>query len=126
LTEQTPDGRDRDVLLLLSKADKQVAVVTNEILSRTFPEVALMAPYDVERTPWGITQTTYPHTGSGTVLFDFGNPWPTGRANLPPNDPLPDPHPRIAEVNAAGALLQSFFDDGEIIDVCGGDGCRPD
>ena len=126
LTEQTPDGRDRDVLLLLSKADKQVAVVTNEILSRTFPEVALMAPYDVERTPWGITQTTYPHTGSGTVLFDFGNPWPTGRANLPPNDALPDPHPRIAEVNAAGALLQAFYDDGEIIDVCGGDGCRPD
>jgi hypothetical protein len=126
LTTQTPDGRQREALLLLSKADKQVAVVTNEVLSRTFPEVAVMAPYDVTRSPWGIEETDYPHMGSGTVLFDFGNPWPAGRGNLPPNDELPDPHPRISEVNAAGALLEAFFDRGEIIDVCGGDGCTPD
>jgi pimeloyl-ACP methyl ester carboxylesterase len=119
------DTNPSAALLLVSKADKQVAVVTNEIVARTYPEVAVMAPYDTERTPYGITQTPYPHTGSGMILFDFGNPWPTGRANLPPSDPLPDPHPRIAEVTEAAELLRQFLDTGVIIDVCGGDGCTP-
>jgi hypothetical protein len=119
------DTNPSAALLLVSRADKQVAVVTNEIVARTYPEVAVMAPYDSERTPYGITQTPYPHTGSGMILFDFGNPWPTGRANLPPSDPLPDPHPRIAEVTEAAELLRQFLDTGVIIDVCGGDGCTP-
>lgn len=122
---QSDPENPRSALLLLSKADKQVAVVTNEIVARTYPEVAVMAPYDSERTPFGITQTPYPHTGSGMILFDFGNPWPTGQANLPPSDPLPDPHPRIAEVTEAADLLRQFLDTGVIIDVCGGDGCTP-
>lgn len=122
---QSDPENPRSALLLLSKADKQVAVVTNEIVARTYPEIAMMAPYDRERAPFGISQTPYPHTGSGMILFDFGNPWPTGQANLPPADPLPDPHPRIAEVTEAADLLRQFLDTGVIIDVCGGDGCTP-
>jgi hypothetical protein len=127
LHEPLADGRRREALFLISKADKQVAVVTNEIAARTWPErLAMMEPWDVDRTPWGVPQTPYPHLGSGMILFDFGNPWPLGRANLPPDDPLPDPHPRIAEVDAASGLLQTFLEEGRILDVCGGDGCRPD
>ena len=116
----------RHVLLLVSKGDKQVAVVTNEILARTYPEhLAVMAPYDSERVPWGVEETAYPTTGSALVMFDFGNAWPVDRANTPPEDPLPDPHPRIAEIDEAGDLIESFLDSLTVIDVCGGDGCTP-
>lgn len=119
------EDRPRQALLLVAKADKQVAVVTNEVLARTFPEVAVMAGYD-ERIPWGISETAYPHDGTGMVLFDFGNPWPVGRSNQPPLDEFRDPHSRLIEVEAVGALVHSFLTDGSIIDVCGGDGCNPD
>ncbi len=117
---------ERRGLLLLSKGDYQVPVVTNEIASRTYPDLLpLLADYDVERTPDLLTETPYPREGSGLVLFDFGNPWPSDRGNLPPMDGLRDPHPRIAEVLEAGALLDTFLREGRIVDVCGGDGCTP-
>jgi len=118
-----PDGRARSALLLVAKADKQVAVLTNEILARTYDEVALMAPYDDERQPWGIPLTSYPHEGTGVILFDWGNPWPTGRANQPPNDPDRDPHPRLAELDELGGLIASFLDAGTLIDICDGEPC---
>lgn len=119
------DDRPRQALLLVAKGDKQVAVVTNEVLARTFDEVAVMSGYD-ERVPWGLTETAYPHTGTGLILFDFGNAWPDGRANRPPLDELPDPHSRLGEVDAAEPLIHSFLESGEIIDICGGDGCNPE
>ncbi len=122
--DEGPNGL-RDSLLLVSKGDKQVAVVTNEILARTYSEVPLMTPYDSERTPWGAATTTYPHQGSGQVLFDFGNPWPLPEGNTPPDNELPDPHSRIAEVPEAAGLIGSFLVDSTIVDVCGGDGCAP-
>lgn len=119
------EDRPRQALLFVAKGDKQVAVVTNEVLARTYPEIAVMAGYD-ERVPWGITETAYPHTGSAMILFDFGNAWPLDRANLPPLDVLPDPHPRLIEVESVSGLVNSFLEDGTIVDVCGGDGCNPD
>ncbi|MBO6938400.1 MAG: hypothetical protein JJ863_25755 [Deltaproteobacteria bacterium] len=118
---------ERQALMLVSKGDYQVAVVTNEIAARTWPgELHLMAGYD-ERIPFGLTTTDYPlDTGTGLILFDFGNPWPDERGNLPPDDGLSDPHPRIAEVEAAGDLMDTFFREGRIVDICGGDGCNPD
>lgn len=118
---------ERQALHLISKGDYQVAVVTNEIAARTWPgELHLMAGYD-ERIPYGLTETAYPlEEGSAIVLFDFGNPWPDDRGNLPPDDGLTDPHSRIAEVNAAGELMDAFLREGRVIDICGGDGCNPD
>ena len=118
---------ERQALMLVSKGDYQVAVVTNEIAARTWPgDLHLMAGYD-ERIPYGLSPTDYPlDEGSAMVLFDFGNPWPDDRGNLPPEDGLSDPHPRIAEVEAAGELMDTFFREGRIIDICGGDGCNPD
>ena len=118
---------ERRALLLLSKGDYQVSVLTNEVAARTWPaELRMMAGYDRARTPFALEPTPYPHEGSAMVLFDFGNPWPEDRGNLPPDDGLGDPHPRIAEVEAAGPLLDTFLREGRIIDVCGGDGCAPD
>jgi pimeloyl-ACP methyl ester carboxylesterase len=118
---------ERQALLLLSKGDYQVAVVTNEIAARTWPgELHLMSGYD-ERIPYGLGQTPYPvDEGSAMILFDFGNPWPDDRGNLPPEDDFGDPHPRIAEVDAAGDLMDVFLREGRVIDICGGDGCNPD
>lgn len=117
---------DKRALLLLSKGDKQVAVVSEEIAARTYPELAVMQPWDDERSIPGVVETPYPHKGSAMILFDFGNPWPKKEGNLPPDNKLPDPHSRISEVAAASLLVKSFFDVGEVIDVCGGDGCSPD
>lgn len=117
---------DKRALLLLSKGDKQVAVVTEEIAARTYPELAVMAPWDDARSIPGVTETPYPHEGSAMILFDFGNPWPKTEGNLPPDNELSDPHSRISEVDAAGTLVEAFYDAGKVIDVCGGDGCSPD
>lgn len=125
LHDDGPDGEPRRALLLIAKGDKQVPVVTNEILARTWPELAVMAPYDGERTPWGIEQVAYPHEGTGAILFDFGNPWPTDRGNRPPSDDLPDPHSALSDVEEVSELLDVFLEEGRIIDVCGGDGCVP-
>ncbi|MEM9692838.1 MAG: hypothetical protein AAGA56_09860, partial [Myxococcota bacterium] len=112
-------------LMLAAKGDRQVAVVTNEIAARTWPdELPLMAPYDRDRTPWGIPQVDYPRQGSGIVLFDFDNPWPESDGNLPP-DSEPDPHGRLEDVLEALELLTTFLQQGEIIDICNGDGCTP-
>ncbi|MEM9692303.1 MAG: hypothetical protein AAGA56_07150 [Myxococcota bacterium] len=112
-------------LMLAAKGDRQVAVVTNEIAARTWPdELPLMAPYDSDRTPWGIPQVAYPRQGSGIVLFDFDNPWPESDGNLPPGSE-PDPHGRLEDVLEALELLTTFLQQGEIIDICNGDGCTP-
>lgn len=115
-----------EALLTVSKGDKQVPVVTNENLARTFPnELAVMENYDQEREIPLVTEAAYPHEGSAMILFDFGNAWPEGRANRPPEDELPDPHPRQAELDELAPLIDTFFESGEVIDVCGGDGCTP-
>lgn len=109
-----------------AKGDHQVAAFTNEIAARSNIGIALMAHYDYQRTPARIDQAAYPHRGSGVVLYDFGNPWPSP-GNHVPEDMGPDPHelPRRAAWEQA-QVVHFFRSGGEIIDVCGGDGCRPD
>lgn len=117
---QTPA---HDAIFAVSKGDYQVAVVTNEIASRTLGEaLPVLGIYDRERSVWGAQVASYPHVGSGLVLFDFGNPWPM-RQNRPPQDGLRDPHPRLAEVDEAGELMTTFFEQGRIVDICGGQAC---
>lgn len=121
------DDPERDALFLVSKGDYQVAVLTNEVAARTFPEaLPLLAPYDGTRPrPFALNEASYPRDGSGIVLFDFGNPWPSDRGNRPPDDGLSDPHSRIAEVDEAGPMIRTFLGEGRIEDICGGDGCTP-
>lgn len=123
--EPFPNTPAHQVLLGPAKGDWQVAVVTLEILARSDLGIPLMASYDAERMPFGITQQPYPHTGSGVVLYDFGNPWPPP-GNAPPMDEVGDPHGLPRRLQAHNDQMDHFLRTGEIIDTCGGDGCRPD
>ncbi len=124
-----PGQGPNEVLLAPAKGDVQVTVAANEIVSRSGIGIPVMLPYDTERTaPSGAETASYPRTGSGIVLYDFGNPWPAPSENAPPTSDFEDPHgkPR-SEVNH-NRQLAHFLETGEIIDVCSDDrapGCTP-
>jgi hypothetical protein len=71
-----------------------------------------------------VTPVPYPQTGSGIVLYGFGNPWPRP-GNHPPMDDVGDPHGKPRELAWHNEQMFHFFRTGEIEDVCGGDGCTP-
>ncbi len=118
-----PGTPSHDVIVAPAKGDYQVSVMTNEILARTDVGIPLMAHYGAD--VWGLTEQPYPHQGSGVVLYDFGNPWPPP-GNIPPEDDLGDPHEKPRRADHHQQQMVHFFRTGEIIDVCGGDGCTPD
>lgn len=121
--EPYPGTMPHAVLLGSAKADWQVALLTNEIVTRSDVGVALLPGYGKE-VPL-VTETPYPHTGSGLVNYDFGNPWPPP-GNLPPYDDVGDPHGKPRSLDWHNEQMFHFFRTGEIKDVCGGDGCTPD
>jgi hypothetical protein len=154
------------VLFAPAKGDFQVSVIQNEVLART-PDlgIALMENYDPVdgRTVDLVTPATYPHTGSGVVLYNFNatdgdgmqwrNPWPLP-GNLPPQHgdqgacaaecPVGEGFDRADFGCCAGTccydahelprrrdlhneqMVHFLRNAGEIVDVCGGDGCTPD
>lgn len=118
------DGDPREVLMDVDKGDHQVAVVTNENVARSHVGIPILEHYDDERTPWNAEQVSYPHTGSGIVLFDFGNPWPDN-GNAPATDGMSDPHGALRGVTQVGEQANHFLRTGEIIDICGGVPCQP-
>lgn len=114
-----PGNEPNDVLMVLAKADYQVAVITNEHVARSGIEIPLLENYDRDRpNPFGAELVSYPHEGSGIILYDFGNPWPTN-GNLPPDDGLGDPHSFHARIDALRDQMAAFLFDGTIINVCG-------
>jgi hypothetical protein len=123
--EPYPGNRAHHVLLGPARGDYQVSVLSNEILARSGLGVPLMAHYDDERTVFAAPGQAYPHSGSGVVLWHFGNPWPAP-GNLPPVDKDDDPHelPRRRDIH--NDQMVHFFRTGEILDVCGGKPCWPD
>ena len=60
------------------------------------------------------------------VLFDFGNPWPANGNRPPMAVMVGDPHERPRRSVVHQRQIATFFRTGEVVDVCGGDGCRPD
>ncbi|MFW5966561.1 MAG: hypothetical protein ACOCV2_03530 [Persicimonas sp.] len=122
VTAEPFEGQDPSyVLLAAAKGDYQVEVATNEIAARSDMDIALMENYG--RDVGLVDETSYPHTGSGLVLYDFGNPWPD-RGNRPPDDEFGDPHGKPRDLADHSEQMVHFFEnDGEIIDVCGGEPC---
>ena len=144
--EPFPNTPPHEVLLVPARGDFQVAPLANEIVARS-GFATLMAGWG--KPVVGVQEHAFPYTGSGIVIYDFGNPWP-----LPGNHPpegalhgakckataecpawyecseglctLDDPHDRPQDLDWRNAQLAHFLDTGEIIDVCGGDGCHPD
>lgn len=121
--EPHPGTPSHQVLLASAKGDWQVALLTNEIAARSDVGVALLPGYGKEVAL--VTETPYPHQGSGLVNYSFGNPWPPP-GNKPPFDDVGDPHGEPRKLPWHDAQMMHFFRTGEIIDVCGGDGCNPD
>lgn len=111
------------VLLAPAKGDYQVAPITNEIAARSDIGISLLENYG--RNVWDVTTTSYPHSGSGVVMYDFGNPWPAP-GNSPPSDAVGDPHGKPEREDHHSQQMFDFFRTGQIVDVCGGDGCTPD
>ncbi len=124
IRDPLPNTPSHEVLAAPAKADWQVAVITMENVARTNIGIPLLANYDSMRAPYGAMPVSYPRTGSGIVLYDHGNPWPPP-GNLPPQDNVGDPHGRPRRLAEHNRQLAHFLRTGEIIDVCGGDGCRP-
>ncbi len=144
-----PGTPSHQVLMDIAKGDHQVAPVANEILARSNLGVALMANWG--RPVAGVKETAYPVQGSGMISWDFGNPWANyGNAPPDPGDNGPcaadgscagnfscnlvaggvqhctgnDPHGLPRKSPHHGQQMVHFFRTGEIIDVCGGDGCH--
>jgi hypothetical protein len=117
-----PGNDPKTVLLTSATGDYQVPLLSNEITARSGAGVALMSDYGKD-VPL-VEEAAYPHTGSGIVNFSFGNPWPPA-GNLPPSDEFGDPHGKPRKREHAQRQMVHFFETGEIIDVCGGDGCTP-
>jgi hypothetical protein len=113
----------KSIMLVPVKGDFQVAVFTNEIAARSGLGIKHMAGYGKE--VFGLTEQPYPYTGSGVVLYDYGNPWPTP-GNMHFEDSLGDPHSKPRKEPWHQEQMIHFFRTGEIKDVCGGDGCTPD
>lgn len=123
--EPLQDDDPRDVFLAVAKGDYQVATITNENAARSDVEIPLLENYDAERSPYGVEIASYPHQGSGTVLYDFGNPWPEA-GNRPPDDDVGDPHGWLATVDAHLGQIETFLRDGTIEDICAGSPCQFD
>lgn len=122
--EPFPGNKPHYVLLAPARGDYQVAVLTDEIAARSNIGIGLLQNYDKERKVALVTEQKYPYRGSGVVLYNFGNPWPAP-GNLPPDDMVGDPHEKPRRLDAHNQQMVTFFRTGQIIDVCGGDGCTP-
>lgn len=118
------------VLFAPAKGDYQVSPMTNLIAARTNVGVEVMEGWGLDISHWGIQEQPYEvspgenYTGSAVVMWDLGNPWPED-GNLPHEDELGDPHgiPRYFPEHQ-DQMIHFFESGGEVIDVCGGNGCN--
>ena len=124
--EPYPGTPAHAVLAGPAKGDYLVSPLTMEVVARTNIGIPVMANYDDERTVSLATEAAYPRTGSGIVLWDFGNEWPALGNRPPEADPVNgDPHGKPRAFDLHNEQMDTFFRTGEIVDLCGGDGCHP-
>lgn len=113
--ENTPA---HEVLIQVSKADHQVTNLGAHIMARTIGGVVNLAP--LIRPVWGLEAKSGPHTGSGMLEIDFGNPNPP-ITNIPHwADTMRDPHGRATELAELGPALLRFYETGEVENPCNG------
>lgn len=121
--EPFEDDPPRQVLLAPAKGDPQVSVLTTEVVARSGLGVEVLENYDVERTVPLTEPVPFPHTGSGLVLWSYGNPWPAPGAQPPVDDGMGDPHGKPRKDDEHNRQMVHFWETGEIIDVCNGAPC---
>lgn len=115
-----------DVLLAPAKGDYQVAPITNEVAARTDNGIELMDNYPKDVAL--VEPQSFPHEGSGVVLYDFGNPWAEPGNTPPEKTDRGDPHGKPRQKDWHNEQMVHFFRTGEIINTCDDDGdpvCNP-
>jgi hypothetical protein len=118
-----PGNAPSHVIAAPARGDYQVSPMTLEIAARSDVGLAVMANYDADRSVELVEPVPYPHTGSGIVLWHFGNPWPMPGNRPPPEDEWGDPHESGRHDDPHNEQMVHFFRTGEIIDVCDGVPC---
>lgn len=130
--EPFPGNAPKRVLLQPAKGDHQVSPLTNIMVANSDVGVKIMKGWGVDISHFGpgLSEQDFgsandPYQGSGVVLWDFGNPWPAP-GMVPPDEPKAlDPHGTPRFVHSHQDQMMHFLEnDGEIIDVCEGKGCR--
>ncbi len=117
-TDTLPGTPVHEVLIQVSKADHQVTNLGAHIMARTIGGVVNLAP--TIRDVWGLEVVSGPHTGSGMIEIDFGNPDPP-LTNIPHwADDMRDPHGRATELESIAGGLRRFYDTGVVENTCNG------
>ena len=117
-TDRFPNTPAHEVLIQVSKSDHQVTNLGAHIMARTIGGVVNLAP--LIRPVFGLDVVTGPHTGSGMIEVDFGNPEAPIGAFPPWDDTMDDPHGRAVELTALGATLGTFYSTGVVENPCNG------
>jgi hypothetical protein len=126
-----PDTPAKDILVFMAFADEAVANVTTEVMARTMNIPLRQPALTPGRSPdvepfWNIEPlTTFPHQGSGMLIWDFGNPAPPTTNTGPSSTPgFPDPHGAGARLSALRTLIDEYLaENGPFRDVCNGNPC---
>jgi hypothetical protein len=114
-----PNTPRHEVLIHDAIGDHQVTTLGAHVIARTIGAKNL-AP--VNRSIWGIEQSSGPIDGSAIVEFDFG--LREQKLNLPTMDGE-DPHDKVRELDAAMKQSDVFFRTGKVVPVCDGP-CNPE
>jgi hypothetical protein len=119
------DDEPRSVQATPSKGDRQVTTIAMEVVARTpGVDLAVLENYDPERAIGLVDEVPYPHTGSGLVLYNFGNEWPTPAVNRPVTENVLDAHDAQRWQPEHWQQIIAFFQTGDIVDTCGDGGCH--
>jgi hypothetical protein len=118
-TNLLPNTPPHEVMIQVSKGDHQVTNVGAHIMARTIGGVVNLAP--TIRDVWGLEVVSGPHTGSGMIEVDFGNP-EAPLTNTPQwADTMDDPHGRATELTVlVEEGLPTFYETGVVENLCNG------
>ena len=124
-----PGTEPKDVLLVQSFGDHQVANVSTDILARTIGAAVHRPSLDPGRSPdlepqWGIPTLGASIDRAAMFVWDFGTPAPP-TVNLPPNgvDHGRDPHGAPSSEQRVLTQALTFLLSGTLLDVCGDAPC---
>jgi hypothetical protein len=117
-----PGTPKHEVLLHVALGDYQVTPLGAHIIARAVNAKNLLP---VNRSVWGIEETTGPFSGSGIVEYSFGLP-EAPKTNTPPEGPEDDdPHDKVRVLDASYNQTDTFLRTGVITPYCDGP-CDPE
>lgn len=124
LLEAPIDGHpETNVIFDVTEGDRSVPPILAENLARSNVGVKIMENYDDERIVELVGDLqAYPYTGSGIVAWHTGPEW-SREGNQPPTADYPDNHGYARQFLSLHRQIATFFNTGEIIDVCEGGTC---